>query len=80
MKIKDLFEKNKGKIIEEYHKGVQHNFNTYEEYEKGFYTSLYGRASADYTVKNQSYCVGTKECECCTCGGDRRKCDFYPTK
>ena len=50
------------------------------EYEKGFYTSLYGRAQADYIVENQSYCIGTKECECCTCGGDRRKCDFYPTK
>lgn len=50
------------------------------EYEKGFYTSLYGRATADYTVENQSYCIGTKERECCTCGGDRRKCDFYPTK
>lgn len=34
MKIKDLFEKNKNKTIEEYHKGFQHNFNTYEEYEK----------------------------------------------
>ena len=34
MKVKDLFEKNKGKIIEEYHKGIQHNFDTYEEYEK----------------------------------------------
>ena len=50
------------------------------EYEKGFYTSLYGRATVDYTVENQSYCLGTKECECCTCGGDKRKCDFYPTK
>lgn len=50
------------------------------EYEKGFYTSLYGRAPADYTVENQSYCAGTKERECCTCGGDRRKCDFYPIK
>ncbi len=50
------------------------------EYEKGFYTSLYGRAPADYTVENQSYCAGTKERECCTCGGDIRKCDFYPTK
>lgn len=50
------------------------------EYEKGFYTSLYGKAPADYTVENQSYCAGTKERECCTCGGDRRKCDFYPTK
>ena len=50
------------------------------EYEKGFYTSLYGRAPADYIIENQSYCIGTKECEFCTCGGDRRKCDFYPTK
>lgn len=50
------------------------------EYEKGFYTSLYGRAPADYTVENQSYCIGTKECECCTCGGDKRKCNFYSTK
>lgn len=33
MKIKDLFEKNKGKIIEEYRKGIQHNFNTYEEFD-----------------------------------------------
>lgn len=50
------------------------------EYEKGFYAALYGRAPADYTVENQSYCAGTKERECCTCGGDKRRCDFYPTK
>ena len=50
------------------------------EYEKGFYASLYGRAPADYIVENQSYCIGTKERECCTCGGDKRKCDFYPVK
>lgn len=50
------------------------------EYEKGFYASLYGRAPADYIVENQSYCIGTKEREFCTCGGDKRKCDFYPTK
>lgn len=34
MKIKDLFEGNKGKVIIEYHKGIKHSFNTYEEYEK----------------------------------------------
>ena len=34
MKIKDLFDKNKGKVIREYHKGIKRNFNTYEEYEK----------------------------------------------
>lgn len=50
------------------------------EYEKGYYTALHGRAPGDYIVENQSYCMGTKECEFCTCGGDKRKCDFYPTK
>ena len=34
MKVKDLFEENKGKIIIEYYKGIKHNFNNYEEYEK----------------------------------------------
>ena len=50
------------------------------EYEKGFYSALHGRSSVDYIVEDQSYCAGTKECESCTCGGDRRKCDFYPIK
>ena len=50
------------------------------DYEKGFYTALHGRAPADYIVENKSYCMCTKECEFCTCGGDKRKCDFYPTK
>ena len=50
------------------------------EYEKGFYATLHGRVPVNYIVENQSYCIGTKECECCTCGGDKRKCDFYPTK
>lgn len=47
------------------------------EYEKGFYTALHGRSPVDYIVEDQSYCMGTKECESCTCGGDKRKCDFY---
>lgn len=25
-----------------------------------------------------NYCTGTKECDACSCGGDRTKCDFYP--
>ena len=50
------------------------------EYEKGFYSSLYGGAPVDYIIEDQSYCVGTKERECCTCGGDKRKCNFYPVK
>ena len=50
------------------------------EYEKGFYVALHGKNPGDYIVENQSYCMGTKECEFCTCGGDKRKCDFYPVK
>lgn len=50
------------------------------EYEKGFYSALHGRSPVDYIVEDQSYCAGTKECESCTCGGDKRKCDFYSTK
>ena len=50
------------------------------EYEKGFYAALHGGIPVDYIVEDQSYCVGTKERECCICGGDKRKCDFYPTK
>lgn len=47
------------------------------EYEKGFYAAIHGRAPVDYIVENKSYCLGTKECEFCTCNGDKRKCDFY---
>ena len=47
------------------------------EYAKGFYAALHDRPFVDYIVEDQSYCMGTKECECCTCGGDKRKCDFY---
>lgn len=50
------------------------------EYEKGYYAALHGGVSTDYIVENQSYCMGTKECEPCICGGDKRKCDFYPVE
>ena len=32
--------------------------------------------SAFYSVK-VGHCSGTKECDICACGGDRRICDFY---
>lgn len=50
------------------------------EYEKGFYAALHGGSPVDYIVEDRSYCMGTKECESCTCGGDKRKCDFYSAK
>lgn len=50
------------------------------EYEKGYYAALHGGARVDFIDEEESYCIGTKERECCTCGGDKRKCDFYPAK
>lgn len=50
------------------------------EYEKGYYAALHGGARVDFIDEEESYCIGTKECECCTCGGDKRKCNFYPAK
>lgn len=50
------------------------------EYEKEYYAALHGGARVDFIDEEESYCMGTKECECCTCGGDKRKCDFYPAK
>lgn len=30
--------------------------------------------------KTVQICIGTKECEECSCGGDESKCNFYPEK
>ena len=32
------------------------------------------------TYSDESRCLGTKEVETCSCGGDESKCDFYPEK
>lgn len=36
----------------------------------------------DYLRSTEHYdvCMGTKECDPCSCGGDMSKCDFYPEK
>lgn len=31
----------------------------------------------DYEYRVYGVCLGTKECDRCSCGGDRRICDFY---
>lgn len=38
------------------------------------FTGLY-RGSVD---EKYAVCWGTKECEECSCGGDKTKCSFYP--
>lgn len=50
------------------------------EYEKGYYAALHGGARVDFIDEEEPYCMGTKEREICTCGGDKRKCDFYHAK
>ena len=32
------------------------------------------------TYSGESRCLGTKEVETCSCGGDESECDFYPEK
>lgn len=46
-------------------------------FEKGLCFGRTGKMIEKVT-ETVSRCRGTKECEPCKCGGDRRKCDFYP--
>ena len=50
------------------------------EYEKGYYAALHDGIHIEYTDEKESCCLGTKNCEVCHCGGDKRKCGFYATK
>ena len=47
------------------------------DFEQGVHFALTGERIKSVKVK-RSRCTGTKECESCSCGGDRMKCDFYP--
>lgn len=46
------------------------------EYENMYYAVLYGDTHIEYTDEEESYCFGTKNCEVCHCGGDKRKCEY----
>lgn len=46
------------------------------DYEQGVYFGRYGLKKS-YIEEEKSYCIGTRECDTCSCGGDRSKCDFY---
>ena len=42
-------------------------------------TRILGWLGPDEFLKKEIFvCMGTKEQDECTCGGDRTKCDFYP--
>lgn len=50
----------------------RHYFN---DFERGWNAShgIYDK----YKERVISYCVGTRECDPCSCDGDKSKCDFY---
>ena len=48
----------------------------FSDYEKG-YAAAQGRLLPDYEDICKGVCLGTKENDCCSCDGDRSKCDFY---
>ena len=47
------------------------------EFEQGVLFAKTGQRTTKEMVE-VSRCTGTKECDICSCEGDRRKCDFYP--
>lgn len=46
------------------------------DYEQGIYFGYYG-IRKEFVEEERPYCISTKECEACACGGDRNKCDLY---
>lgn len=46
------------------------------DYERGVYYGKYGEQRT-YIEEEEGYCIGTREWEACTCGGDKSKCNFY---
>lgn len=49
----------------------------YYETDEVSYLEYYSYPPIKKVTKAVGHCSGTKECEVCACGGDRRICDFY---
>lgn len=47
------------------------------DFEQGLRFAMTGKRIKKELVE-VAHCWGTKECDECSCGGDRSKCDFYP--
>ena len=48
----------------------------FSDYDKGC-AAAQGKLLPDYEDICEGICLGTKEADYCSCGGDRSKCDFY---
>lgn len=46
------------------------------EYEKGYYAALHSGIPIEYIDEEEFYCLGTKNCKVCHCGGNKAKCEY----
>ena len=56
-----------------YHENTERHY--FNDWERGF--NYANGKTAEYEDRTYGVCWGTKECDMCSCGGDRTKCDFY---
>lgn len=50
------------------------------DFVRGYVYGRTGRELKETDTYLQGYCLGTREVEECTCGGDPRKCNFMPMR
>lgn len=50
----------------------------YTQFKRQYLYDKYSGNCTGWENITTGVCYGTKECEECSCGGDRLKCDFYP--
>ena len=51
--------------------------HSYQVGQRGKYIFNPVTGKNEYTLVSYGFCLGTKECEECSCEGDKSKCDFY---
>lgn len=52
--------------------------NYHTQFKRQYLYDRYSGSCTGWENITIDVCHGTKECEECSCGGDRTKCDFYP--
>lgn len=50
----------------------------YHVYDKWIYSYCPYTGQPEKHIKDVGVCLGTKEVDECSCGGDRTRCNFYP--
>ena len=66
----DIFQKT-------YEEAEKTSCHSYQVGQRGKYIFNPITGKNEYTLVSYGFCLGTKECEECSCEGDKSKCDFY---